>query len=268
MTPSVRAGVGDAQAGGSWWTKARVGCSSSPPWTCSSCSSPSSTRSASAWASSQRGPDRASWPPTRCATWARVKRRLPRCRLGGKGGLTVVGCGSTGRGPEQWPWPGRLAPDGVAGRQAWRQASRAGGRSLRLSGPWRRAGPGCRQAATPHGEERRLHLFGGTGPGPEPRCGRGDGRSRRPRRHLRHPRPDPSQCVGVERTYAWSKQYGKLRWCTERGRLLVAFWLALASTVIVGGGSSVVPGSGITGRAVRAAPDAYWAQPLSRRRPP
>jgi transposase len=37
----------------------------------------------------------------------------------------------------------------------------------------------------------------------------------------------------IERTHAWGNQYGKLRWCTERRRLVVAFWLALASAVIV-----------------------------------
>jgi transposase len=39
----------------------------------------------------------------------------------------------------------------------------------------------------------------------------------------------------VERTHAWGNQYGKLRWCTERRRLVVEFWLALASAAIVGG---------------------------------
>jgi transposase len=39
----------------------------------------------------------------------------------------------------------------------------------------------------------------------------------------------------VERTHAWGNQYGKLRWCTERRRLVVEFWLALASAVIVAG---------------------------------
>jgi hypothetical protein len=38
----------------------------------------------------------------------------------------------------------------------------------------------------------------------------------------------------IERTHAWDNLYGKLRWCTERRRL-VAFWLALASAVIVCG---------------------------------
>jgi hypothetical protein len=37
----------------------------------------------------------------------------------------------------------------------------------------------------------------------------------------------------IERTHAWGNQYGKLRWCTERRRLVVEFWLALANAVIV-----------------------------------
>ena len=39
----------------------------------------------------------------------------------------------------------------------------------------------------------------------------------------------------IERTHAWGNQYGKLRWCTERRRLVVEFWLALVSAVIVCG---------------------------------
>jgi len=39
----------------------------------------------------------------------------------------------------------------------------------------------------------------------------------------------------IERTHAWGNQYGKLRWCTERRRLVVQFWLALASAAIVCG---------------------------------
>jgi transposase len=39
----------------------------------------------------------------------------------------------------------------------------------------------------------------------------------------------------VERTHAWANQYGKLRWCTERRRVVVEFWLALANAVIVCG---------------------------------
>jgi transposase len=37
----------------------------------------------------------------------------------------------------------------------------------------------------------------------------------------------------VERTHAWGNQYSKLRWCTERRRLVVEFWLALVSAAIV-----------------------------------
>jgi hypothetical protein len=39
----------------------------------------------------------------------------------------------------------------------------------------------------------------------------------------------------IERTHAWGNQYGKLRWCTERRRLVVEFWLAVAGAVIVCG---------------------------------
>jgi transposase len=39
----------------------------------------------------------------------------------------------------------------------------------------------------------------------------------------------------IERTHAWGNQYGKLRWCTERRRTVVEFWLALASAVIICG---------------------------------
>ena len=39
----------------------------------------------------------------------------------------------------------------------------------------------------------------------------------------------------VERTHAWRNQYGKLRWCTERRRIVVQFWLALAAAAIVCG---------------------------------
>jgi len=49
-------------------------------------------------------------------------------------------------------------------------------------------------------------------------------------------RPAPIQAGRrwvIERTHAWANQDGKLRWCTERRRLVVQFWLALASAVIV-----------------------------------
>ena len=39
----------------------------------------------------------------------------------------------------------------------------------------------------------------------------------------------------IERTHAWSNQYGTLRWCTERRRVVVEFWLRLALALIVVG---------------------------------
>jgi transposase len=59
----------------------------------------------------------------------------------------------------------------------------------------------------------------------------------------------------IERTHAWGNLYGKLRWCTERRRLVVEFWLALASAVIV------------CGRLVRRAWTHYRWQDRPRRRP-
>ena len=59
----------------------------------------------------------------------------------------------------------------------------------------------------------------------------------------------------IERTHAWGNQYGKLRWCTERRRLVVAFWLALAAAVIV------------CGRLIRRAWTHYRWQGRPRRRP-
>jgi transposase len=59
----------------------------------------------------------------------------------------------------------------------------------------------------------------------------------------------------IERTHAWGNQYGKLRWCTERRRLVVAFWLALASAVIV------------CGRLIRRAWTHYRWKGRPRRRP-
>jgi transposase len=59
----------------------------------------------------------------------------------------------------------------------------------------------------------------------------------------------------IERTHAWGNQYGKLRWCTERRRLVVEFWLALVSAVIV------------CGRLVRRAWTHYRWQDRPRRRP-
>jgi hypothetical protein len=39
----------------------------------------------------------------------------------------------------------------------------------------------------------------------------------------------------VERAPAWGNQDGKLRWRTERRRVVVEFWLALANAAIVCG---------------------------------
>jgi transposase len=59
----------------------------------------------------------------------------------------------------------------------------------------------------------------------------------------------------VERTHAWANQYGKLRWCTERRRLVVQFWLLLALALIV------------MGRLIRRAWTHYRWEGRSRRRP-
>jgi hypothetical protein len=59
----------------------------------------------------------------------------------------------------------------------------------------------------------------------------------------------------IERTHAWSNQDGKLRWCTERRRLVVEFWLALANAVIV------------CGRLLRRAWSHYRWEGRPRRRP-
>jgi transposase len=59
----------------------------------------------------------------------------------------------------------------------------------------------------------------------------------------------------IERPHAWGNQYGKLRWCSERRRLVVEFWLALASAAIV------------CGRLVPRAWTHYRWQGRARRRP-
>jgi transposase len=59
----------------------------------------------------------------------------------------------------------------------------------------------------------------------------------------------------IERTHAWGNQYGKLRWCTERRRLVVEFWLGLANAAIV------------CGRLVRRAWTCYRWDGRPRRRP-
>ena len=59
----------------------------------------------------------------------------------------------------------------------------------------------------------------------------------------------------IERTHAWGNQYGKLRWCTERRRRVVEFWLALANAAVV------------CGRLVRRAWTHYRWDDRPRRRP-
>jgi hypothetical protein len=71
-------------------------------------------------------------------------------------------------------------------------------------------------------------------------------------------RPAPIQAGRrwvIERTHAWGNQHGKLRWCTERRRVVVEFWLALASAVMV------------CGRLVSRAWTHYRWQGRTRRRP-
>jgi transposase len=71
-------------------------------------------------------------------------------------------------------------------------------------------------------------------------------------------RPAPVQATRrwpVERTHAWGNQYGKLRWCTERRRIVVEFWLALAGAAIV------------LGRLIRRAWTSYRWDGRPRRRP-
>ena len=59
----------------------------------------------------------------------------------------------------------------------------------------------------------------------------------------------------VERSHAWLNAFGKLRWCTERRRLVVEFWLALAAAAIV------------CGRLLRRAWTAYRWEGRPQRRP-
>ena len=71
-------------------------------------------------------------------------------------------------------------------------------------------------------------------------------------------RPAPIQAGRrwvIERTHAWGNQYGKLRWCTERRRTVVEFWLALVNALIV------------LGRLLRRAWSCYRWDSRPRRRP-
>ena len=68
----------------------------------------------------------------------------------------------------------------------------------------------------------------------------------------------------VERTHAWGNQYGKLCWCTERRRVVVEFWLALAAPRSCAAGCSAAPGAATAGKAaLAAAHDHLLAQALS-----
>jgi transposase len=64
-----------------------------------------------------------------------------------------------------------------------------------------------------------------------------------------------SQRWPVERIHAWANQYGKLRWCTERRRVVVEFWLAMVGAAIV------------CGRLIRRAWTCYRWDGRPRRRP-
>jgi transposase len=71
-------------------------------------------------------------------------------------------------------------------------------------------------------------------------------------------RPAPIQAGRrwvIERTHAWGNQYGKLRWCTERRRVVVEFWFLLALALI------------IVGRLIRRAWTCYRWEARPRRRP-
>jgi hypothetical protein len=69
----------------------------------------------------------------------------------------------------------------------------------------------------------------------------------------------------IERTHAWGNQYGKLRWCTERRRLVVEFWLALTNAVIVLGRllRRAWVGYRWEGRPPSSPITAYWRSPWS-----
>jgi hypothetical protein len=85
-------------------------------------------------------------------------------------------------------------------------------------------------------------------------------------------RPAPVQATRrwpVERTHAWGNQYGKLRWGTERRRIVVQFWLARwPAPRSCSAGSSAAPGPATAGTAAPAAdPDHLLAPARSRTRP-
>jgi hypothetical protein len=114
---------------------------------------------------------------------------------------------------------------------------------------WRGASSGQPQRPHPAGRNPgRLGRPGRDGPlpraahrAPGPRL-RPSGRTRAagrarpawPGRPAGRARTDPARSRWViERTHAWGNTFGKLRWCTERRRRQVEFYLALACAVIV-----------------------------------
>jgi hypothetical protein len=120
---------------------------------------------------------------------------------------------------------------------------------------------GCwRRSWTPSSWSARCRAAGGASGRrlrpPELPTGAGRAGHGRRDRHARVPAPiQASRRWPVQRTHAWGNQYGKLRWCTERRRLVVAFWLALASAGIV------------LGRLLRRAWTCYRWDGRPRRRP-
>jgi hypothetical protein len=71
--------------------------------------------------------------------------------------------------------------------------------------------------------------------------------------------------VVIERTHAWGNQYGKLRWCTERRRVVVEFWLALAPPRSCVAGWSAARGPATAGTAGHGdGRDHLWRSPFAR----
>jgi hypothetical protein len=125
----------------------------------------------------------------------------------------------------------------------------AGGDPGRRGDPHRRdRRSAAGNAHRPPGRRLRLAAL----PADPGRAGHG-GPDRCPMGASTHPGQPPRWVI--QRTHAWANQYGKLRWCTQRRRLVVEFWLALASAAIV------------CGRLVRRAWTYYRWQDRPRRRP-
>jgi hypothetical protein len=174
--------------------------------------------------------------------------------------LAVDSCTTKAPVAARSPGPARLtAASRACSVRSWptRVASRWGRCRLRptvaTTGCWRpRWTPRSWSGAAPAAggaPGRRLRLPA-LPAGPE-RAGHG-----RRDRHAGHPGTDPGRPpVVIERTHAWGNQYGKLRWCTERRRLVVEFWLALAGAAVV------------CGRIVRRAWTCYRWDDRPRRRP-